>query len=140
MTFMILYNRGENSMDLKKFIGKRIKEFRNKRGMTQDELADLLGTTKQTVSRYENGERQANQDILFELSNIFNVSIDEFFPKKEHITDEFERALKMTEGLDVKDMEFLNKLIEKTLSLEGEERERFLDSIRFTVEYYNKMN
>lgn len=132
--------KGDGNMDLKKFIGEKIKEFRTKRDMTQDELAVLLGTTKQTVSRYEKGDRQANQDVLFQLSNVFNVSIDEFFPKKENVTNEFERALKMTEGLDAEDMEFLNKLIEKTLSLEGEEREKFLESIRFTIEYYNKMN
>jgi len=46
----------------------------------------------------------------------------------------------MTEDLDMEDMDFLNKLIEKTLSLEGAEREKFLESIRFTVDYYDKMN
>lgn len=68
-------------MDIKKHIGEKIKEFRSKRGMSQDQLAILLETTKQTVSRYEKGDRQANQDVLFKLANIFNVSIDEFFPK-----------------------------------------------------------
>ncbi|MBW9219357.1 repressor LexA [Anoxybacillus ayderensis] len=51
--------------------------------MSQEELADLLGTTKQTVSRYETGERKANQDVLFKLSEIFKVSIDDFFPSKK---------------------------------------------------------
>jgi len=127
-------------MELKKHIGMKIKEFREKRGMSQEKLADLLDTTKQTVSRYERGERQANQDILFQLSDIFNVSIDDFFPTNEKRDSELERALKMTEELKIEDMEFLNKLIEKTLSLEGAEREKFLESIKFTVDYYNKMN
>src|SRR5690625_3068554 len=127
-------------MELKRYIGIKIKEFREKRGMRQDGLADLLGTTKQTVSRYERGERQANQDILFQLSDIFNVSIDDFFPTKEKRNNELDRALRMTEDLDMEDMDFLNKLIEKTLSLEGEERDKFLESIRFTVDYYDKMN
>lgn len=70
-------------MSLQKYVGEKIKEFRLKRGMSQEELADLLGTTKQTVSRYETGERKANQDILFKLSDIFNVSIDDFFPSKK---------------------------------------------------------
>lgn len=67
-------------MGLKEFIGERIKELRKARGMNQEQLAELLGTTKQTVSRYEKGNRQANQDVLFQLSNIFNVSIDDLFP------------------------------------------------------------
>lgn len=127
-------------MDLKKYIGSKIRELREKRNMSLEELADLLETTRQTVSRYERGDRQANQDILFQLSDIFNVSIDEFFPPKENSTDELTRALKMTKGLEGEDIEFLNQLIEKTLSYKGEEREKFLESIRFTVEYYNKMN
>lgn len=70
-------------MKLKEFIGGKIKEYRLLRGMSQEALSDKLGTTKQTISRYENGGRQANQDVLFELSNIFNVSINDFFPQNE---------------------------------------------------------
>ena len=39
-----------------------------------------MNTTKQTISRYEKGERKANQDMLFKLCDIFDVSIDDFFP------------------------------------------------------------
>ena len=67
-------------MDLKKYIGNRIKLFRKSAGFTQDELAQKLNTTKQTISRYEKGERKANQDMLFSLCDILGVSIDDFFP------------------------------------------------------------
>ena len=69
-------------MDLKKYIGNQIKTFRKSAGFTQDELAKRLNTTKQTISRYEKGERKANQDMLFELCDIFGVSIDDFFPSQ----------------------------------------------------------
>ena len=67
-------------MDLKKYIGNQIKTFRKSAGFTQDELAKRLNTTKQTISRYEKGERKANQDMLFKLCDIFDISIDDFFP------------------------------------------------------------
>ncbi|MDU4516237.1 MAG: S24 family peptidase [Streptococcus mitis] len=67
-------------MDLKKYIGNQIKVFRKSTGLTQDELAQKLNTTKQTISRYEKGDRKANQDMLFSLCDIFGVSIDNFFP------------------------------------------------------------
>lgn len=67
-------------MDLKQYIGNQIKTFRKSAGFTQDELAKRLNTTKQTISRYEKGERKANQDMLFKLCDIFDVSIDDFFP------------------------------------------------------------
>ena len=67
-------------MKLQTFIGKRIKQLRLSNNMNQDMLAEILNTTKQSISRYENGDRKVDQDILFELSNVFNVSIDDFFP------------------------------------------------------------
>lgn len=127
-------------MEVKKYIGNKIKEFRLKKRMSQDQLAEELNTTRQTVSRYEKGDRQANQDILFKLSDVFSVSINDFFPPKENTSSELERALNKTEGMSAKDIEFLNQLIEKTLSLTGDEREKFLESIRFTVDYYKNMN
>ena len=67
-------------MDLKKYIGAKIKELRMSRGMNQEKVAESLNTTKQAISRYENGERGTDQDLLFKLSSLFNVSIDYFFP------------------------------------------------------------
>ena len=68
------------------FIGNKIKEFRLLKNMTQSDLADLLKTTKQTIGRYENGSRRANQDTLFELADIFGKNIDDFFPKEDNIS------------------------------------------------------
>lgn len=75
--------KGGDNMELNKFIGMKIKSFRESRSMTQDELAELLKTTRQSISRYENGERKANQDLLFELASIFKVSLDDFFPVRD---------------------------------------------------------
>ena len=64
--------------------------------MSQDELAEQLNITRQAISRYENGDRGVNQDLLFQLASIFNVKIDEFFPplnnnySKQKITKEEE--------------------------------------------------
>ena len=73
---------GVSRVDLKKYIGTQIRIFRKSAGFTQDELAKRLNTTKQTISRYEKGDRKANQDMLFELCDIFGVSIDDFFPSQ----------------------------------------------------------
>lgn len=74
-----------NSKDynLSTYIGNKIKQFRTERGLTTEELADKLGTSRVTVTRYENGTRKANQDVLFDLANIFNKTLDDFFPVKE---------------------------------------------------------
>lgn len=126
--------------DLSKFVGSKIREYRKRKGFTQEVLGNKIGVKANTVSAYERGVISPEQDMLFALSEVLDVRVDDLFPQKEDKTNELERALRMTKNLEVKDVEFLNKLIEKTLSLENEERERFLESIRFTVDYYNKMN
>ncbi len=67
-------------MELSNFVGEQIKKWRLMRDMNQEELAERLHTTKQTVSRYEKGERKANQEVLYELAKIFGVSVSQFFP------------------------------------------------------------
>ncbi|SQA20062.1 repressor protein [Streptococcus agalactiae] len=58
-------------MELNQYVGNKIKQFRLEKKLTQTQLADLLDTTKQTISRYEKGDRKANQDVLFALSDLF---------------------------------------------------------------------
>ena len=70
-------------MELSKFIGQKIRNFREQRGLSVEQLADKLDTTRATVTRYELGSRKANQDVLFKLAEIFNVNVDDFFPTRE---------------------------------------------------------
>lgn len=67
-------------MDVNKYVADKIKYFRTSKNITQDELAEMLDTTYQSISRYETGDRKTNNELLFKLSKIFNVSINDFFP------------------------------------------------------------
>lgn len=80
-------------MDINKYIGSKIREFRERKNLTQDDVAEYLGTTLQTISRYELGDRKTNQDVLFKLAEYFKISINDFFPplsfdNAEYIEDE----------------------------------------------------
>ena len=57
--------------------GENLRQIRFSRGMTQDELAALLGTTKQVISRYENGQRIPKISTANEWAKILNVPISE---------------------------------------------------------------
>ena len=128
-----------DSKRLSEYVGKKIHYYRKRLGITQKELGEKIGVKHNTVSDYERGKISPEQDVLFALSGVFGIRVDDLFPQKKNTTDELERALRMTNELDLKDVEFLNQLIEKTLSLNEEDRGKFLESIRFTVEYHNKM-
>lgn len=67
-------------MDINKYIGNKIRELRERKNLTQEDLAEYLNTTSQTISRYEIGNRKTNQDILFKLAEFFKISINDFFP------------------------------------------------------------
>ena len=125
---------------MKKYVGNRIREERRRLKLSQKELGERIGVRHNTISQYENATNSPEQDTLFKLAKVLDVKVDDLFPKREGVTDELEKALRMTSGMKLKDVEFLNQLIEKTLSLNEDEREKFLESLKFTVEYYNKMN
>ena len=56
-------------------IGKRIKSARQKAGMSQEELAQAIGSTKSAVSRYEAGKRQPRYDQLLNIADALGVSV-----------------------------------------------------------------
>ncbi|CEP93021.1 putative transcriptional regulator [[Clostridium] sordellii] len=57
-------------------IGKRIKELRAQKDVTQKELADFIGLTPKMISFYEKEERFPPHDIILKLSDFFDVSTD----------------------------------------------------------------
>lgn len=55
---------------------KNLKELRIEKGLSQQELAQILNVTQSTVAKWESGDREPNFSILIELSNYFNISTD----------------------------------------------------------------
>ena len=62
------------------YIGLKIKEFRDQRGLTQKELADLIEMGNTTIANYEKGFRTPKKNTLFKIANALNVTIDDMFP------------------------------------------------------------
>lgn len=63
-------------------IGKNIFKAREKKGYTQDEFASLLDTNRVTVSKWETCNNVPSTEMLFQISNILDVSIDELLGLK----------------------------------------------------------
>ena len=53
-----------------------LKEIRIEKGLTQEEVADRIGLTRQAISGYESGKRQPGIDILMKLAEIYDVSME----------------------------------------------------------------
>ena len=54
----------------------RMKELREKRGLTQNGLAMKLNVSQSTISAYEVDERSPDLEMLVTIANFFNVSLD----------------------------------------------------------------
>ncbi len=54
----------------------RLKEIRKSRGISQLKLAMDLNMNQNSISRYENGEREADYETLIRFADYFDVSID----------------------------------------------------------------
>lgn len=55
----------------------KLKEVRKSKGISQTELANLLGTKQQSISKYEQGLDTPSLERLIEFAQILNVTLDE---------------------------------------------------------------
>ena len=64
----VIYNADE--------FGKRLKQIRKKRGMTQETLAELLCLSADSISNYENGRTTCMPEHVTKICQILNISAD----------------------------------------------------------------
>ena len=106
-----------------KYVANKIKSLRENKNITQQELAEILGTTQQSIARYESGERKADQNVLFTLSEYFGISIDDFFPEREKDTKYFDEL----ELLFNKNKDILSEDDKETIKFVIEKAKRKID-------------
>ena len=56
---------------------EKLQELRKNRGLTQEELAEVLYVSRTAISKWESGRGYPSIDSLKEISNYFSVSIDD---------------------------------------------------------------
>ena len=56
--------------------GLRLRELREKKRLSQQQLADWLGLTRSSISNYENNTQTPPADTLVRLADIYGVSVD----------------------------------------------------------------
>ncbi len=61
----------------------QLPEFRKKRGLSQQALADLLGVSRQTVISLEKGRYDPSLPLAFKLAHVFSCTIEDLFTPDE---------------------------------------------------------
>ena len=91
-------------MDTKK-IGTFLKELRNEKGMTQEQLGEKIGVTNKTISRWETGNYMPPVDCLNMLSDIYDISINEILAGERASGDVFTKIAEQNITVTLKELE-----------------------------------
>lgn len=106
-------------MNIKKQLGSKIKRLRQKRGYTQEQLAEQIGIATRTLSGIEIGENFVTADTLEKVFDVLNVTSTELFafdhlrPNEELIKE----IVDDLQGLKNRDkIETIYKIIKATIN------------------------
>jgi len=79
------------------YIAENIKSLRKAKGLTQEDVAEMLGVSPQSVSKWERGETYPDVTLLPSLANLFKTSVDAIIGM-DKINDEQAKASVFTEA------------------------------------------
>ena len=88
-------------------INERLFNLRREKNLSQEELANVLGVSRQTISKWETGESTPDFDKIIPLCNFYGITSDELLSgkkdiveaKKEEIKNNFARNIAISVGL-----------------------------------------
>lgn len=85
-------------MNYKEEFSKRLIRLRERKGFTQQQLADAIGITRQSLSLYEKAERTINIELLAKIADFFNVSTDYLMGRTDvaSMNEDIQTACKVT--------------------------------------------
>lgn len=66
----------------------KLEELRKQHGIRQEELADLLGVSRQTIGSLENGRYNPSIILAFRIARFFGLTIEQIFLYEESGSDE----------------------------------------------------
>lgn len=82
-------------------LGKNIVYYRRKNGLTQDQLAEYIGVSKSSVSKWENNFTFPDIILLPQLAALFNISVDELMGYSPQLSKERIKSLYNELALDM---------------------------------------
>lgn len=61
------------------YMGKTLADLRKQKGVTQEEMANTIGTSAQAISKWERGKNYPDIELLPTIADYFYISIDSLF-------------------------------------------------------------
>ena len=95
--------RKNNDQLLYDFVASKIRDFRKDKGLSQDEFSKQVELSRVSIANIELGNQKPTLDLIWRISSIFAVDINDFFPN--------EIDLLKSQGKN-QTVEFINELME----------------------------
>jgi transcriptional regulator with XRE-family HTH domain len=103
--------------------GEKLKTARLAAGMTQEELAEKCGMKKQSISRYENSEREPNIRTAKKLADALNISLESLAVESlADLTSEQEQLITLCQQLNSDQIDFAKALLKQIIA-QGKHRD-----------------
>ena len=91
----------------------RIKELRQKAGLSQKELAEAIGTERTVIAKYEAGSRRVNVDNARKMGNLFGCSMEYLLGLPEAPGLDDASAVKAYHALDDRDRQIVDLILSR---------------------------
>lgn len=91
-------------------IGSKLKNARNEHGMTQEQVAELLGVSRQTISNWENNKSYPDIISVIKMSDIYSVSLDHLLKEEKSMNQTYQEYLEESTNT-VKAKKNLSKIV-----------------------------
>ena len=83
---------------------EKLQKLRKDNNLSQEQLAEKIGVSRQAISKWERGEATPDSDNLICLAKIYNISLDELISSKEEKgNNNMNEESKKTELMKIKD-------------------------------------
>ena len=106
---------------------KNLKDLRQNKNMSQQQLADIIGVSQQSINKYENHSIEPDINTLIHIAQLFDTSVDYLIGNSD-----IKRKIEFVSPFDLNDDEAL--LVNSYRLLNSNEKA----SIKLIIENYNK--
>lgn len=118
INFNLCYNKIRKGCEIMNRLQNEIKDYRKKKGLSQDDLAVILGVTRSKIANWENGRTMPKPDMIEAIANKLDINltnsdlINDFIDYESTLKKKF-KQIEENGKIDISDLENILKNIDE---------------------------
>lgn len=117
--FILCYNKIRKGCEIMNRLQSEIKDYRKKKGLSQDDLAVILGVTRSKIANWENGRTFPKPDMIQEIANKLDINltnddlINDFIDYESTLKKKF-KQIEENRKIEISDVENIIKILDES--------------------------